>query len=331
MKLTFAYQEWLYAETFRISRSAKDISPLFLAVLRDGQAYGRGECGVLAQYGQSPDDVRREFEALADDLPDSLTHADIPDLTSSRSVRNALDCALWDLECRRRGADIWALTGVARPDSLEVDLTISVNAAPKMVADAVAASGKGYRILKLKADRDEVVDRVAAIAAAVPGARLIVDANEAWDMATLERVAPRLAELGVELIEQPLRHGEDAGLEGYRGPVTICADESCRDVNDLDVLRRRYQAINIKLDKVGGLTPGLELARGARAAGLGIMVGCSGPTSLGAAPAYVVGALADYLDLDGPALLLDDRADAMTYSGGRLHAMSARLWGGASR
>lgn len=331
MKLTFAYQEWLYAETFRISRGAKDISPLFLAVLRDGNEYGRGECGVLAQYAQSPDEVRKAFDALPRDLPAGLTHADIPGLSANRSVRNALDCALWDLECRRKGSDIWTLTGVPRPESLEVDLTISVNEAPKMVADAIAAAGKGYRILKLKADRNEVVDRVAAIAAAVPGVRLIVDANEAWDIATLERVAPRLAELGVELIEQPLRHGEDAALEDYRGPVTICADESCRDVGDLDVLRRRYQAINIKLDKAGGLTPGLALARAARKEGLKIMVGCSGPTSLGAAPAFVVGALADYLDLDGPALLLNDRADAMTYSGGRLHVMSERLWGGANR
>lgn len=331
MKLTFAYQEWLYAETFRISRGAKDISPLFLAVLRDGQGHGRGECGVLTQYGQTPADVRSAFEAVPPELPDGLSRADIPGLTPNRSVRNALDSALWDLECRRSHADIWTLTGVERPESLEVDLTISVNVAPRMVADALSAAARGYRILKLKADRHEVVDRVEAIAAAVPGARFVVDANEAWDMATLERVAPRLAELGVELIEQPLRHGEDAELEGYRGPIPVCADESCRDSDDLEVLRRRYQAINIKLDKVGGLTPGLVLARGAREAGLKIMVGCSGPTSLGAAPAYVVGALADYLDLDGPALLLDDRADAMTYSGGRLHCMTGSLWGGDRR
>ncbi|ODT88364.1 dipeptide epimerase [Phenylobacterium sp. SCN 70-31] len=329
MELIYVYQEWPYAETFRIARGASVHSPLFVAIVKDGERYGRGECGVLAQYGQTADDVRAGFEAAREVLRHSPSRADLAHLVPGTAVRNALDCALWDLECQASGKDIWTLTGVAAPASLEVDMTVSINDLDKMCADARRAVAHGYRVLKIKADQEDVLARVSAIAAAAPGVRLLVDANEAWDLPGLERLAPALAELGVALIEQPLHHQADDALAGYRCSIPLCADESCRDLTDLDRLAERYQAINIKLDKVGGLTPALELARAAKARGLSLMVGCSGPTSLGAAPAYVVGALADYLDLDGPALLLDDRADAMEYREGRLHRMKARLWGGA--
>lgn len=328
MDLIFAYQEWPYAETFKISRGASTVSPLFLAVVRDGEHWGRGECGLLPQYGETADDVRRHFEAAVEVLRGGVSRADLPARIANSCVRNAIDCALWDLECRRARADIWTLTGVARPPSLEVDLTISVNDADKMVADARRAAARGFRILKLKADQNDVIARVSAVAAAAPGARLIVDANEAWDFEGLRRLAPDLARLGVTLIEQPLHHLKDEPLAGYDGPVPLCADESCRNVEDLERLSTRYQAINIKLDKVGGLTGALALAAAAQSIGLDLMVGCSGPTSLGAAPAYVLGAQARYLDLDGPALLLDDREHRMRYVSGRIEAPDALLWGG---
>jgi len=327
MELIFAYQEWPYAETFKISRGASVTSQLFVAYVKDGPFLGRGECGLLPQYGQTRDDVIEAFRLAQEVVREKAPREAVQATIANSSARNAIDCALWDLECKTAKRDIWDLTGVERKASLDVDLTISVNPTGKMCEDAIRAAAQGYRMLKLKADRDDVLERVSAIASSVPGASFVVDANEAWDFRTLTEIAAPLAELGVVLIEQPLPYGADDALASYAGPVPVCADESCRDIADLDRLAGLYQAINIKLDKVGGLTPALELARAAKGRGLKLMVGCSGPTSLGAAPAYVVGTLADFLDLDGPALLLDDRAAAMTYTAGRLNSFEAALWG----
>lgn len=327
MHLEYAYQEWPYREVFRISRSAKANSALFLVILNDGQHIGRGECGILDQYGHTREDVEAGFLKAREMLANGASREDVLKAQDNSSVRNALDCAFWDLACKRAGKSIWEMTGVEKADSISCDLTISVNPIEKMCEDARAAWRQGYTLIKLKADKSQVVERVSAIAAAVEGASFIVDANEAWDIETLERVAPSLARLGVVLIEQPLHHLHDAPLAGYRGPIPLCADESCRTIDDLDVLAQRYQSINIKLDKVGGLTDGLALARGAKARGLGLMLGCNGPTSLGAAPAYVIATLSDYVDLDGPALMLDDRAGGMQYRGGRMFCFGAELWG----
>lgn len=327
MELLFAFQEWPYAETFRISRSAKTNSELFTVYIRDGAHVGRGECGLLPQYGQTREDVAAALMDAAELLAAGATRADIAARVVNTSARNALDCALWDLECKRSGQDVWQLSGVPRKDRIEVDLTIGINPTPKMREDALAAFARGFRILKLKANQEEVLERVAAIAAACPSATLIVDANEAWDINTLNRIAEPLAELGVALIEQPLHHQADEPLSAYTGTIPLCADESCSSLADLDRLSQLYQAINIKLDKVGGLTAGLELQAAARARGMKIMLGCSGPTSLGAAPAYVLGTLCDFVDLDGPALLLDDRAHPMNYLEGHLHCFTPDLWG----
>ena len=327
MELTYCYQEWLFRETFKISRSASTASRLFVAYVRDGDLIGRGECGILPQYGETQADVAAGLEAARDLIAGGITREELPRSVPNSSVRNALDCALWDLECKREERSIWDLIGVARRDSLECDLTISVNPVEKMCADATRALDLGYRILKLKADKTDVIERVSAIAASAPGVRLIVDANEAWDIETLRRVDQRLAELGVVLIEQPLPHQNDATLASYRGPVPICADESCRDITAMPLLAERYQAINIKLDKVGGLTAGLELAQDAKARGMELMLGSNGPTSLGAAPGYVLSTFADHIDMDGPPLLLEDRAHAMLYRDGRMHCFTERLWG----
>ena len=328
MDLLFAYQQWPYAEIFRISRSAQANSELFTVYVRDGALVGRGECGLLPQYGQGRQDVEAALTAATPLLAEGASRARIAAEVANSSARNALDCALWDLECQRAGLDVWQLSGVPRRSSIEVDLTISVNPTAKMRDDAISAFGKGFRILKLKANQDEVLDRVRAIAEACPDTRLIVDANEAWDIETLNRLAAPLMALGVELIEQPLHHKADGALAGYAGAIPLCADESCSSIDDLGRLSRLYQAINIKLDKVGGLTPGLELQAAAHARGMKVMLGCSGPTSLGAAPAYVLGTLCDFVDLDGPALLLDDRAYPMAYEHGRLLCFDSGLWGG---
>jgi L-alanine-DL-glutamate epimerase-like enolase superfamily enzyme len=327
MHLNFAYQEWPYREVFKISRSAKSNSALFIAIVSDGGLVGRGECGILDQYGHTREDIAAGFDRARDILMAGASPDDVINAQDNSSVRNALDCAFWDLACKRTGQSIWQMTGVERADSVPCDLTISVNPIEKMCEDARAASRQGYTLLKLKADKSQVIERVSAIARAAEGATFVVDANEAWDIETLERVAPALARLGVVLIEQPLHHLQDAPLGKYRGPIPICADESCRTIDELDILVERYQAINIKLDKVGGLTGGLALARGAKARGLGVMLGCNGPTSLGSAPAYIIATLSDYVDLDGPALLLNDRASGMQYRDGRIFCFGSDLWG----
>lgn len=327
MELLFAYQEWPYAETFRISRSAKTNSELLTVWVRAGGHVGRGECAPLPQYGQTVQDVADALEAAREWFHEGATREAVARRVANTSARNALDCALWDLECKTSGKDIWTLTGVERADSIEVDLTIGINPTAKMRADAVSAVKRGYRIIKIKANSEDVLERVEAIAAACPGVRFIVDANEAWTIETLNSLSPELARLGVELIEQPLHHKRDEALADYRGTIPLCADESCSGEDDLPRLSQLYQAINIKLDKVGGLTPGLSLNRAAHALGLKVMLGCSGPTSLGAAPAYVLGTRCDFVDLDGPALLLDDRASAMRYEQGRLLRFGSDLWG----
>jgi L-alanine-DL-glutamate epimerase-like enolase superfamily enzyme len=331
VELLYAYQEWPYAEAFRISRGASVNSELFVAYIRDHDWVGRGECGLLPQYGQTREDVEAAFEEARALVSQGATRDEIGLRVENSSARNALDCALWDLECKRSGADIWEKTGLSPMDSIEVDLTIGINPTPKMQSDAVAAVEKGYRILKLKADKDDVLDRVSAIAGACPGVRLIVDANEAWDIKTLNSLSAPLERLGVTLIEQPLHHKADAALCDYKGSIPLCADESCSSISDLPRLSELYQAINIKLDKVGGLTAGLELNKAAKSMNLAVMLGCSGPTSLGAAPAYVLGTLCDYVDLDGPALLLDDREHPMRYEDGRLLCFPPSLWGGRGR
>lgn len=328
MELLFAFQQWPYAETFRMSRGASIHSELFTVYVRQGGVTGRGECGLLPQYGQTREDVAEALEAAAGIIAQGGGREALFGAIRNTSALNALDCALWDLECKQSGRDIWDLTGTARKERVEVDLTISVNSAEKMRADALAALARGFRILKLKADQENVLDRAGAIAAACPSARLIIDANEAWGLEELNRLAGPLKEMGVVLIEQPLHHKRDEALAGYTGEIALCADESCSGLGDLDRLSRLYHAINIKLDKAGGLSPALALEAGARRRGMQIMLGCSGPTSLGAAPAYVLATLCDYVDLDGPALLLDDRASRMVYSDGYLHCFDPDLWGG---
>lgn len=327
-ELIFAFQQWPYAQTFRMSRGSSVTSDLFTVYIRQDGLVGRGECGLLPQYGQTREDVAAALMEAGAILAEGGGREALAARITNTSALNALDCALWDLECRRSGKDIWALTGTARKERVEVDLTISINEPGRMRADALAAVASGFRILKLKADQDNVLDRAGAIAEACPSVQLIIDANEAWQIDELNRLAPALGALGVVLIEQPLHHQRDEALAAYTGAVPLCADESCSGLADLDRLSRLYQAINIKLDKAGGLSAGLALEQAARARGLGVMLGCSGPTSLGAAPAYVLATRCDYVDLDGPALLLDDRAGRMVYSDGYLHCFGPDLWGG---
>jgi L-alanine-DL-glutamate epimerase-like enolase superfamily enzyme len=240
-------------------------------------------------------------------------------------ARNAIDCALWDLEAKVTGRTIWDLTTVA-PKPLETVFTIGLEPSPEEMA-AKAAAATGHQLLKIKLNDDRPLERLQAVRAARPDVRIVVDANQAWTFTRLRKLAPEFAALGVQLIEQPLPRGEDAELEGYRAPVPLCADESCLHLGELAQAARRYQWINVKLDKTGGLTHALQLAHAARAARLGLMVGCMGGSSLAMAPAFVIGCLCDFVDIDGPLLQKSDRLPGLDYDGGRVSVFGPNLWG----
>ena len=240
-------------------------------------------------------------------------------------ARNALDCALWDLEAKWSGLSIWELTGVV-PKPVETVYTISLDVNPELMARH-AASAVEYPLLKIKLDGTQPLERMQAVRAARPDARIVVDANQSWTMEQLKTLAPACAALGVQMIEQPLARGADVQLEHYRSPVPLCADESCLHIGELDAAARRYQMINIKLDKTGGLTPALELAGAARARGLGVMVGCMSGTSLAMAPAFVLACVCDFVDIDGPLLQKSDRMPGLEYRGGAVSVFGPEVWG----
>ncbi|HEY1709566.1 MAG TPA: dipeptide epimerase [Rhizomicrobium sp.] len=327
LQMIFAYQEWPYRQTFKFARETREAAPNFVVHVSDGEHIGRGECGLQSLKNETAQGVAAQLRDIADNIAVMETRAELNRRIPAQSSRNAVDCALWDLECKRSGKSIWELTGVAKTDKIEVDITIGINSLEKMRADAVAAVMRGYSLLKLKADAHSIVEKAAAIAQAVPGARFIVDANEAWSLDQLKTLAPQLKALNVVLIEQPLHHDADAPLAGYDSPVPLCADESCATAAQIGMLAERYDSVNIKLDKTGGLTEALALARAAREHGLGLMMGSNGGTSLGNAPAYVIGTLCDYRDIDSHELLFEDRRGGMPTRNGELYAFDSRFWG----
>lgn len=327
LRLVHAYQEWPMRKVFRIARGAEDWSSVHVVHVTDGIHIGRGECGELPHYGDTHDSVAAAIERIAGQLADCDTperlHAAVPACTA----RNAVDAALWDLACKRAGRSIWQLTGVDARPALEIDFSIGIADTDAMCREAARLKAAGYRLLKIKVNAAEVLPTLSAIARAAPGLRLIIDANEAWSFEQLREWAPALVALGAALIEQPLHRDEDHRLEGWKSPVPLFADESCASSADIERLSRRYDGINIKLDKCGGLTEALRMVRAARERALRLMIGCSGATSLGLAPAYVVGTQCEFRDLDSAGLHFDDRAHGMAYRNGEIGCFEADLWG----
>lgn len=327
LQLDYYFQQWPYRKLFRISRDAHKESDLFLVHVTDGTHIGRGECSILLQYGESRESLTDTFENMAKRISDCGTPEDLNAAMSAGAARNAIDCALWDLRCKQKKRSIWELAGVAPRERLEVDQTIGIDTPEIMQADARRLAAEGYREIKVKANADKVLDCVSAIVEAAPKTNIIVDANEAWSIDILKALTPDLQRLNVRLIEQPLHRRDDAALENYKSPIPLCADESCATSADFARLARRYDAVNIKLDKAGGFTEGLKMAREAQALGLDLMIGCAGQTSLGLAPAYVIGTLCTYRDLDSAALLAEDRINGMAYVKGDLLRFNRALWG----
>lgn len=325
LRLETKIETFALRQRFTISRGSKTETIVVTAELRDGEFVGRGECGPNIRYSETPESVAAAIGAMADEIASGLDRDGLQKAMPPGAARNAIDCALWDLEAKRTGQPVWQLAGLAKPTPVVTAYTLSVDT-PAAMTDAARANA-GRPLLKLKLTGAGDLDRVRAVRAGAPDARLIVDANEAWSADDFISLASELGQIGVELIEQPLPEGKDFVLARLDHPVPICADESCRDSASVASLADRYDMINIKLDKAGGLTEALATADAARAAGLDIMVGCMVGTSLAMAPALLVAQSAKIVDLDGPLLLSEDREPPMMVNDSRISPSSAALWG----
>lgn len=325
--LSVAMESWPIRGVFRISRGARTEAQVVVATIRDGDAVGRGECVPYARYGESVESVVEQIRGVAGAIAGGLDREALLKALPAGAARNAVDCALWDIEAKLSGTPAWQAAGlVTPPGTVTTVYTLSVDT-PEAMGRA-AAENAGRPLLKLKMTGDgQDLDRVARIHANAPKARLVVDANEAWDVASYRELAPKLAGLGVEMIEQPLPAKDDSGLLGLERPVPVCADESCHDTATLDALTGKYDKVNIKLDKTGGLTEALRLRAEAERRGFGVMVGCMIGTSLGMAPGMLVAQGVDLVDLDAPLLLAKDRDPGMRYDGSIVHPADASLWG----
>lgn len=310
---------------FTISRGSVDAVEVVVVGLEEGGRVGRGECRPYPRYGETPAGTVAEIEGVRRLIEGGADRAALGRALTPGAARNALDCALWDLEAKLAGEPVWRLAGLPEPGPALTAYTISLDAPGRMAEAAVAASARP--LLKLKLGGEGDVERVAAVRAAAPDARLICDANEAWTPDMLGRFLPEMARLGVELVEQPLPAGRDAALADVPRAVPVCADESCHDAAGLAALVGRYDYANLKLDKTGGLTEAVRAAVLAEELGLGLMVGCMVATSLSLAPATLLAGLARYADLDGPLLLERDREPGLSYVGSVLHPPPPGLWG----
>jgi len=324
--LTARIERWPIAGAFTISRGAKTEAVVVVAEVQSPQGnIGRGECVPYPRYGETPEATLAAILAMQDAVGQGLTPEALQALMPAGAARNALDCAMLDLDAKAAGQRVWDLLGRAAPRACTTAYTISLGTPEAMAAATARAAHRPLLKIKLGGDGDAA--RIAAVRKEAPESELIVDANEAW---TPDNLAANIAacELaGVTLIEQPLPAGRDDALAKLRRPMAICADESVHDLASLEALRDRYDAINIKLDKAGGLTEALAMADAAQKLGLDIMVGCMVATSLAMAPAMLLAGQARYVDLDGPLLLAGDRDDGLRYDGSTIYPPDAALWG----
>jgi L-alanine-DL-glutamate epimerase-like enolase superfamily enzyme len=324
-QLTIAEERWPIAGSFTISRGAKTEAHVVTVTLAEGHHTGRGECVPYPRYAETVPQVMAALENARGQIEAGITREDIPSLMATHAARNALDCALWDLDAKKAGRPVWQLAGLPEPKPAITAYTLSLDT-PEAMAEA-AAKASHRPLLKLKLGREGDAMRLQLIRRNAPASRLIVDANEGWTPENLASMLAACADQGVELVEQPLPAANDEALRHIARAVTVCADESAHGIGSLDDLAGKYGAINIKLDKAGGLTPAIALAHAARDRGLGIMVGCMLATSLAMAPAFLLTPFAEVIDLDGPLLLKTDRAPGIRFDGSTMHPPPATLWG----
>lgn len=317
-------ETWPLKQPFRISRGSRTETRVVLVTVTNGEHMGRGESVPLARYNQSTASVLAQIESMHG--VKNLDRKALQGLLPAGAARNALDCALWDLEAKISGERVWELANIPIVPEVETSFTISLDT-PEKMATAGKANAK-LPILKLKLGGDNAdLARVHAVRHAAPAARLLIDANESWSPEHYCEIVPALKQSGVELIEQPFRANADDALETLDHPVPICADESCHTTADLPRLTNRYEAINVKLDKTGGLTEALRLCERAGESGFELLIGCMVCTSLGIAPARLLASAAHWIDLDGPLLIARDRDHSIRYDIGRIGIPLRDLWG----
>jgi L-Ala-D/L-Glu epimerase len=316
---------WPIAGSFTISRGSKTEAQVVVAELREDGIAGRGEAVPYPRYGESVAAVATAIEAMADPIAHGLSRAELQAMMPAGAARNALDCAFWDLQAKRSGTPAHELAGLRAPRPLVTAFTISL-ATPQVMANAARAA-VGRPLLKVKLGGPEDPACIAAVRQAAPRSQLIVDANEGWSPDTLEENLAACASAGVVLVEQPLAAGNDTALGSFQHPIPICADESVHDRASLHALVGKYDAINIKLDKAGGLTEAFALTDEAAGMGFGLMVGCMISTSLAIAPALLVAQRASVVDLDAPLLLARDRSNGLHYNGSLVYPAARELWG----
>ncbi|ASP19003.1 L-Ala-D/L-Glu epimerase [Antarctobacter heliothermus] len=321
MTISVSRDVFKLAEAFTISRGSRtEAHVLTVRVTRDGVS-GWGECVPYARYGETLDSVAAEIAGL----PARISRADLQEALPAGAARNAVDCALWDLEAKAAGVRVWDLAGLPAPGPELTAYTLSLDTPDNM--EAAARRHAARPLLKIKLGTPDDMPRLESVRRGAPQARIIVDANEGWSASVYADLAPHLVRLGVALVEQPLPAGEDAALIGMDRPVPVCADESCHDRASLPAMKGKYDIVNIKLDKTGGLTEALALRKAALAEGYGVMVGCMVGSSLAMAPAVLLAQGAAVTDLDGPLLLSEDRDTPLRYDAEGVHPPEVALWG----
>jgi L-alanine-DL-glutamate epimerase-like enolase superfamily enzyme len=315
---------WPLKEVFQISRGSRTEAQVVVVTVSNGQHTGRGEGVPIKRYAQSAESALSQIEPIKGE--DNLDRHKLQQLLPPGAARNALDCALWDLEAKISGKRVWELADIPSVDEVETSFTISLDTPEKMAVVAKARATSPILKLKLGGDSSDLA-RVKAVHEAAPAARLLIDANESWSPEHYRKIVPALKELAVQLIEQPFPADSDEVLETLDHLVAICADESCHTTTDLPRLMNRYEVLNVKLDKTGGLTEALRLCQRARESGFKLLIGCMACTSLGIAPARLLAGTAEYVDLDGPLLLARDRDHRLSYQNGKIGTASRALWG----
>lgn len=323
-QLQFRVEKWPISGAFTISRGAKTEAAVIVVEISDGSRRGRGECVPYGRYGESLESVGWEIEQAAPAIAEGLDRTGLQHALKAGAARNAIDCALWDFEAKETGSMVTALARLRPPAPVTTAYTLSLDTPENM---ALAAKQSSRPVLKLKLGADGDIERLRAIRAAVPDALLIADANEGWTRANLEENLRACEAANVALVEQPLPASEDEILRHVSRAVPVCADESFHDRTSFAAIEGKYDAINIKLDKTGGLTEALLVADEAEARGLTIMVGCMVSTSLAMAPALLLANRAKFVDLDGPLLLAKDREHGLRYAGSTVFPPEATLWG----
>jgi L-alanine-DL-glutamate epimerase-like enolase superfamily enzyme len=327
ISLSVEAERFEIAGGFRIARGARTHAEVVTATLRDGVHVGRGECVPYARYGETVEGVVDAIATMEAAVVAGLDRLALQSAMQAGAARNALDCALWDLEAKRAGRRVWDVAGQPAPKPVQTAFTLSIDSPETMRAKAAANAHRPLLKVKLGGDGAGDLERLAAVREGAPAAALIVDANEGWSVDDYARLAPEMAALGVAMVEQPLPVDADDALRGLDRPLPVCADEACHDRAGLEALRGKYDYVNIKLDKTGGLTEALALRDQARAMGFKVMVGCMLGTSLAMAPALLVAQGAEIVDLDGPLLLATDRQPGLRYDAAGAHPPARELWG----